>query len=152
MATLHTVSGTEFILDDEDYAKLKDCTFHDRGRYVSIYFPASSHGKGDQYRVYLHKYLLNAHDCEVDHLNGNVLDYRKENLRIATRAEQIYNQASRTIYPRGVIKIASTGKFHARIQVNGEIINLGYYEKLEDAIAARKKYQVDHGIHVREHA
>lgn len=41
--------------------------------------------------IYLHRYIMNFPFNEVDHINGNSLDNRKENLREATRQEQFLN-------------------------------------------------------------
>ncbi len=53
------------------------------------------HGKGGKRKtIYLHRFLMepipNGH--WVDHLDGNTLDNRKQNLRIATPAENVWNQ------------------------------------------------------------
>ena len=93
-AVLKTVGGTEFIVDVDDLPLLQGRTFHMRGKYISLYFPSSFHGAKDQRSVYLHKYLLGEPASEVDHINGNTLDYRRENLRIVTKTEQNLNRAA----------------------------------------------------------
>lgn len=82
-------------------------------------------------------------DMVVDHINGNTHDNRKENLRACTRQENSMNQGMRsdnTSGYKGVLWYHYNGvdKWQASIQVNKKKISLGYYEKLEEAIEARK--------------
>jgi len=78
----------------------------------------------------------------IDHINRNKKDNREENLRICT---QLNNSRNFTLHKnnssgiRGVSKVKSTGKWRARISIRGKEINLGHYEKLEDAKKAREK-------------
>lgn len=104
--------------------------------------------KNDNYYVrngnvgYIHRYIMNCPDnMVVDHINGNKLDNRKSNLRICTVKQNNYNhkiyKTSKTGYP-GVGWHTKSGKWRARIQVDGKEIYLGIYENIEDAINARK--------------
>ena len=149
MKILRTVCDREFKVDDEDAIRLEGYTFHRVSKYIYAYKPATSFGAKNQEREYLHRVILNIDDGEVDHKDGDPLNNQKENLRRATRSEQLYNHPSRTEYTKGVIKIASTGKYHARIYVKDKGINLGYYTELQDAIDARLSYEEEHGIYVR---
>jgi len=57
---------------------------------------------GDLRDQYLHRVIMNCpHDKQIDHINHNPLDNRKENLRICTRRENALN--------RGRPKNSSTG-------------------------------------------
>lgn len=75
---------------------------------------------------------------DTDHLDGNKLDNRKANLRICSRAENLWN--SKRI--RKVGKSRFTGVFKlkggwaARIRSNGTIFYLGIYDTEEDAARA----------------
>lgn len=76
---------------------------------------------------------------EVDHINNNKLDNRRENLRLATRAEQTRNSSlsrrSSSGY-KGVSRQKSSGKWQAQIVVNGKYIHLGVFDDPKDAHAA----------------
>lgn len=73
----------------------------------------------------------------VDHINGNGLDNRRENLRIATNSQ---NQANRglnrnnTTGYKGVVK--KKNRYAAQINVHGVTRHIGYFKTAEDAYAA----------------
>lgn len=84
----------------------------------------------------------------VDHINGNRLDNRRENLRLATTHANSINtklsKANKSGY-KGV-RQTKNGRWHAYIGRDRKIINLGIYDDIESAIKARKdgeqKYHV----------
>lgn len=104
--------------------------------------------------IKLHRYLLHGL-CEgkiVDHINGNVLDNRRNNLRICkSNSDNARNcrlsKNNKSGYS-GVSMIKKTGKYRARIVVDRKEINLGHFDLYEDAvkarIAAEKKYYGDY--------
>lgn len=93
---------------------------------------------GPHYRVHrlmAHVWLgmpLNS-PLDVDHINGNPADNRLENLRIATRSQNLQNQVVRTRY-KGVRE--SGLKWTAKIIVNKQEIYIGTYETAEQAALA----------------
>jgi hypothetical protein len=79
---------------------------------------------------------------EIDHINGDPLDNRYCNLRIATRSQNNMNskgKPSKKGMPRGVRWHAQTSKWNARICCNKKVLSLGYFTAIEDAVNARRK-------------
>ena len=76
-------------------------------------------------------------DGDIDHINGDPTDCRIENLRPATRSQNLANQKvsfkSKT-GAKGVFK--HRNKFRARIVKNGECWNVGSFNTIEEASAA----------------
>jgi hypothetical protein len=75
----------------------------------------------------------------IDHINGNGLDNRRANLRLATVAQNAWNSKkrnSRSGY-KGVWFAADKGLWRAAIVYHGRRIHLGYFK---DKIAAAKAY------------
>jgi hypothetical protein len=71
----------------------------------------------------------------VDHINGNGLDNRRENLRRATVQENNRNRRPRNQY-KGVTLERRTGRWFARIAIDGHRIHLGTFDTPEAAAAA----------------
>lgn len=87
---------------------------------------------------YLHRILLSPipEGYEVDHIDGNPSNNRRENLRLATRAE---NARARKIQwtssgRRGVSW--HHGKWQVSIRVNKKLLYLGRFKTLEEATKA----------------
>lgn len=79
---------------------------------------------------------------DIDHINGNRLDNRIENLRVVTRAENIQNSV-RTHSASGIrgvhkAKITPRNKkpWKSSIVANGKLIRLGRFNTIEEAKTA----------------
>lgn len=90
-----------------------------------------STNKFDGKTIFLHRRILNNTNQFVDHINGNVLDNRKQNLRLATKSQNQMN-----VNYKGVSK-TKNDKHYAHIKIKGKAINLGVYVDEEEALYAR---------------
>ena len=74
----------------------------------------------------------------VDHINNNTLDNRKENLRICTPHQNSMNLKVKSNNTSGIIGVSVCGrKWRARLMFNRQEIPFGYYEDFDDAVRAR---------------
>lgn len=104
------------------------------------------HSKGyaqmwlDGKNVLLHRYIMGADPGqEIDHINGNKLDNRVENLRICTKSENMQNRRTWSKYGhKGICKNGK--KWQANIYKGGKRYFIGNYDTIEQAkIAYRDK-------------
>ena len=87
---------------------------------------------------------------EIDHINGNRLDNRIENLRSVTKKENALNKRIRPSNTSGVTGVhyfTRKGKWTAYINIGGRRINTGYFVNKSDAVAARKAAEKELGFH-----
>ena len=76
----------------------------------------------------------------IDHVDNNRLNNNVENLRFASHSENGMNQkisSKNTSGFKGISFNKKNNKWMACIRINGKNKNLGYFEKIEDAINAR---------------
>lgn len=130
--------GREALIDAADAPLVAD-----RKWYVTIKadmghaYAVARSGKGKT-PISMHRMLMNApKGMVVDHINGDGLDNRRSNLRLATHRENIRNQRLRfkqkTSRFKGVSYHAENNKWQAEIEQNGGRLCLGLFEDEERA-------------------
>jgi hypothetical protein len=90
----------------------------------------------------MHRLIMKAKKGEiVDHINGNGLDNRKENLRIVSKRENAINCKMNKANTSGVMGVTfdkNRNKWRAFVIIHKKIKNLGRFETFEEAVQARK--------------
>jgi hypothetical protein len=95
-------------------------------------------------------YVFGVLPFAVDHENGIEAGDGIWNLRPTDQSENTKNQtrqARNKSGHTGVDWYAPSGKWRASIRSDGERVHLGHFEKLEDAVAARKQAERLYGFH-----
>jgi hypothetical protein len=111
------------------------------GNYGKTYAACVTRKNGKTKTEFMHRVIFGRvpDGMTVDHINGNSLDNRRENLRLATRFQNGQNRAApanNTSGYKGVHWLKSAQKWQARIKVEGKRIHLGVFENPEDAFKA----------------
>ena len=92
-AKVYMKNDDYFIVDVEDIDKIKQYTWHRnfrRGNYITA--NKRIHLDGTKGTLQLARYIMDCpYDMIVDHINGNVSDNRKSNLRICTNQQNSCN-------------------------------------------------------------
>ena len=140
MKEIELTRGCFAIVDDEDYAKFGRYSWH-----CTIHGYAARREIGTHIHRYLHRDIMDAVKGQViDHINGNQLDNRKENLRFCTQLENVWN-TRRKPGSTGFIGVYDSSshcikkgyvlkkKYATRITVEGRELWLGRYETPEEA-------------------
>lgn len=142
MKTIPLSQGKLAIVDDEDFEKLNTITWYAwyNKNNKKFYALHSIYEKGKSPSVArMHRVILDIEDknVHVDHINGDTLDNRRSNLRIATRRQNARNRTSiqnrNKSGFRGVCFHKNTRKWVAQISLNGKRKNLGYFTTPEEA-------------------
>jgi hypothetical protein len=144
--------GKIALVDDEDYPYLSAfnwCATKDRNKWYAV---RSFRRNGKQVRVRMHMVILKAPaGLEVDHKNGNGLDNRRDNLRLATRSQNKRNgiklEGTSSIY-KGVSWRKNLGKWQAIIYLP----KLTYLGSFNDEIEAARAYDAAAREHFGEFA
>lgn len=143
---LKTNKGIEFIIDSEDYDVIKNHTWYRSkiGYIVSDIF--INKNKNNQIR--LHRLIMNADNkMLIDHIDGNKLDNRKCNLRLATKQENARNSKipkSNTSQYKNVSFRKDRNKWRSYINISGKQISLGHFETKEEAAIAYNNAAIFH--------
>lgn len=114
----------ETIVDAEDIDRVKNIKWKLSASGYAMNTPKNKPNK------HLSRLILGV-DTFVDHINGNTLDNRKCNLRVATKSQNQMN-----VNYRGVDK-QKNGTYKARIKLHGKAYYLGTYLTEEEALYAR---------------
>jgi hypothetical protein len=129
-------------VDDGDFAnvsRLNWCAFEARanGRGYTWYAATTEKVAGKNRPLLLHRYLLQAKIGEkIDHCDGDGLNNRRKNIRVATSSENGWNSGKRKGPSRFKGVFWSVGKWEARIRSHPKSIHLGRFDIEEEAARA----------------
>jgi hypothetical protein len=140
MKRLTTTNGFTVFVDDEDYEKVIQHKWRAHKSFNTWYAEPTSASTGRAIGCWsMHRFVLNPpRGVKVDHVNGNGLDNRRENLRLCNDSQ---NQANRihltknTSGYRGVTWNKKSKKWQAGIKAT-KSIHLGLFNSPEDAARA----------------
>jgi HNH endonuclease len=146
MKYIPLTKGKFAIVDDMDWKFLSTFKWQacpkKRKFYAVRMLPRN--GQKPRPRIYMHAAVYGAvpFGFQIDHRNGNSLDNRRCNLRIATQGQQSRNSGLRKDNALGVkgVRVKPSGKYEARINgPNGKRIQLGTYAKINSAAQAYRR-------------
>jgi hypothetical protein len=130
-------NGMTAKVDGEDFETVSKYNWYLSKQANRFYAYAWVSGKN----VSMHRFLLGheAGELDIDHRNGDGLDNRRENLRVATRSQNTANsrkQRGTTSKYKGVHVMKVGGYIKAYIMHQYRRIHLGYFDTEEAAARA----------------
>lgn len=128
--------GRVVLVDDADLDMLRQFKWLPVRR-GQTYYARSRFGGAT---IYMHRLLLLPDpDQSVDHKNGNGLDNRRANLRVADACGQARNsrKGGGVSRFRGVYLNRNTGRWYAQVSIRDRSIHLGTFDSEEEAALAR---------------
>lgn len=134
------IDGHTVLMDDADYTRefIDGRTWHVTEPRTKRYVIWKTTRGGARLDFKLHRLIIGAKPGQqVDHINGNGLDNRRENLRLATAAENARNAPARS---GGSSRFKGVGwhkhAWRVRIRVGYKHITVGYFKnEIEAAFA-----------------
>ena len=158
-----TNNHSKFYFDLEDYEKIKEGAWiKDNKGYIKWTKRIVTEDGIKKKDLLLHRIVMNATDNkDIDHINHNPEDNRKENLRFVTESQNMRNRkipSNNTSGVKGVCFDKWSNKWVSRITYHNKNYSLGNFDNKEDAIAARKaaeekyfgEYSYDNSMKIAE--
>lgn len=138
-----------YIIDSEDFdLVIKYCwsVLSLKNKYAVTKIK-NTHDKYDN--LFLHNLIMGNLNKEyvVDHIDGNILNNRKSNLRLTTlnlNAKNLKTYKTNTSGTKGVCFDKKHGQWTAYIQCNKKRMFLGRFDDVNEAIRARKVAEIKH--------
>ena len=136
MAAIALTWGEDLVLGDDEDRWLSQYDWRMLNRTKERNYAVTIIGG---HEVLMHRLITAAPPgMEVDHINHDTLDNRKENLRVCTKSQnQLNRHKARADSSSGIPGVGQhKNKWRARIQINGEQIHIGLYGTKEEASKA----------------
>lgn len=145
MKEIKLTRGAVALVDDEDFERLSKHKWSmvpgNRGTPYAAGAIKDENGKWRFTRM--HRFLMQAKDPSmvVDHINGNGLDNRRENMRLISQRENCINQPkprkSKSGFRGVVFRKDCANRYQAVIRIDGRVSSLGFYDTAEEAARVR---------------
>jgi len=138
---IYLSDGEWTILDQQDYYRYREFKWFIRGNGSKLYVLRSFKiGPKKTKMISMHREIVNApKGLVVDHKNGNSLDNRRANLRLATQSQNCYNIKKRkntsSIFI-GVCLEKGRNKWSTHIRHSRKMMRLGNFDNEIDAARA----------------
>lgn len=137
------------LVDDDDFERVNRHKWHIHSNGTREYAARNHLTVRGWRQQLLHRFILGVDGEEIDHINRDGLDCRRANMRICNRAENACNRRKaqgKSSQYIGVSWYTRIGKWQAKVQVDGRVHHLGYFEsELEAARAYNAEAQLRHG-------
>jgi len=135
----YTFKDEEFYFDLEDFDLIKDHCWHiNRDGYVIFHYEDKT--------IFMHRLVMNCpDDMDVDHIFHKEYDNRKKELRLVNKTQNQMNKSMQSNNTSGVVGVTwdkSRDKWMAKINVYNKCINLGRFDKFDNAVRARKEAEI----------
>lgn len=150
MKKIKLTKGLIALVDDNEFEKLNKHKWFSQKKGDTFYARRYECKNGKIKRIYMHREILELKNKkeEVDHINKNGIDNRKENMRICTHQQNQWNTKKRTGISqfKGVHWHKKANKWQGQIRCNNKWYYLGLYNsETEAAHVYNKKAKELHG-------
>lgn len=137
MKEIQLSKGEVTVVDDEDFDWLNQWAWS-LSPYGYAYRSSWDSKRKRTTNVLMHREIMQpSGKMVVDHINGNKLDNRRQNMRICTQAQNVMNQKKRLNNTSGFKGVTKVGdKWRSQIAVDNEDTYIGMFATPEEAALA----------------
>lgn len=132
--------GKVAFVDDEDYESVSENTWRADCVNGKWYAVRQKQVNRISKKIYMHRQIMNApKGMEVDHIDGNGLDNRKDNMRVVTHNQNMKNKKVNSNNKWGYTGVHFSGRdrvFQAYIQNGKHHVYLGKFDNPVSAAIA----------------
>lgn len=140
MKSIPLTQGKIALVDDEDYDRLIHLKWNAVKHHGNWYAKSNPAYKTN---IKMHRFIIDAPSgTQVDHINGDGLDNRRENLRLCTHAENLHNSKkykNNSTGFKGVHWNKQRNIYQVYIMINRKHKYIGSFTILEEAARAYDK-------------
>ena len=149
---IELTQGKIALIDEADWDLVRGYRWYAQKGGSTYYAQATiSREGGGQRGILMHRLIIGLNNPKIhtDHIDGNGLNNRRDNLRACSRSENMHNRgayATNMSGFKGVSWHKQRGKWQAQIKFNGKNRHLGLYSTPEEAHQAYCRAAIDlHG-------
>lgn len=147
ICTIFFNDKTSFVIDSSDFQLVSKYTwFKGKRGYPTAHY--SRKLKASSRTFTLHRLLFGFPESgDIDHIDGNKMNNRRENMRLCSHQQNMFNQKKRCTNSTGYTGVSfskSAKKYEAYIHHNGKKKNLGLYRTAVEAAIARDKAALEY--------
>lgn len=133
MKKVHLVNGGVAFVDDEDFEKVRGYRWYRLTQSSTTYATTRTKGR----TLYMHRLIMDAPPgTVVDHRDRNGLNNCRQNLRLCTQQQNLWNRKKREKSHRSPylgVSMLPNGRYTAFMQVDGRQVHLGTFAEERDA-------------------
>jgi hypothetical protein len=142
MKEINLSENKKALIDDDDYDLISQFKwFSSKNRNV-FYAEKTDFIGSKKIKTKMHRLILNITNKknQIDHIDGNGLNNKKNNLRICSHSTNLRNCKTPSTNTSGYKGVCwHNNRWEARMKVNGKIINFGNFNNKDKAIESIKK-------------
>ena len=145
MKKIPLTQGKFALVDDDDFEYLNQWKWHSQNGYAvrELYIGGGRKNK-KVINIFMHRVVNRTLEhLNTDHIDGNRLNNRKENLRSCTASQNLYNRGAAKGSAskfKGVVRSKTAKKWVAQARLNGKMHYIGTYKTEKAAAQAYNMY------------
>jgi hypothetical protein len=142
MKSITLTQGKIALVDDGDFEWLSQWKWYAQKKSGGMFYAVRSGWVGlKRALILMHRVILNAPEgTDVDHINHNGLDNRRENLRVCTRSQNQMNAGRHSNNKLGVKGVSRHGSgFQVQVKVGGKRVYYKVFHTLQEAQEAYER-------------